>query len=88
MATWTLENAKNKLSEVVRSAISDGPQVVTRGGRDAVVVVAKADYEKLLAPEGLVSFMRSSPLADAAEKGELSDRAFGSRHEAGLDARL
>jgi len=88
MATWTLENAKNKLSEVVRSAIADGPQVVTRGGRDAVVVVAKADYERLLAPEGLVSFMRSSPLADAATKGEISDRAFGSRHEAGLDARL
>ena len=88
MSTWTLENAKNKLSEVVRVALADGPQVVTRGGRDAVVILAKHDYEKLVAPEGLVSFMRSSPLADAAGKGELSERAFERRRDLGREAEL
>ena len=88
MSTWTLENAKNKLSEVVREALADGPQVVTRGGRDAVVILAKTEYEKLVTPESLVSFMRSSPLADAAGKGELSERAFERRRDLGREAEL
>lgn len=69
---WTLEKAKNGFSEVVRRALSHEPQVVTRGrrGEDAVVVVAKSDYERLLAPRNLVEFLRDSPLAEAVAAGE------------------
>ena len=88
MATWTLETAKNKLSEVIRRAIAHEPQIVTRGGRDAVVILAKSDYEKLVAPEGLVAFMRASPLAQAVASGELPERAFDRRRDMGRDVEL
>jgi prevent-host-death family protein len=72
---WTLEKAKNSFSEVVRRALAHEPQVVIRGGREdeAVVVVARADYEALLAPTDLVAFFRESPLADAVAAGLFGD---------------
>ncbi len=71
MRTWKLEDAKNRFSEVVRMALSHGPQRVTRNGRDAVVVVSAEEYERLAAPEGLVDFLQRSPLAEALSSGEL-----------------
>lgn len=76
MSVWTLEKAKNQLSEVVRRALAHDPQEVKRGRHDAVVVVSKEDYERLVAPSGLVDFMRRSPLAQAVAHGEVDlDRA-------------
>ena len=43
---WRLADAKNRFSELVNRALTRGPQVVLRR-RDAVVVVARRDYEKL-----------------------------------------
>ena len=65
-APWQLQVAKAKFSEVFRRARADGPQVVTRGGTDAVVVVPLEQYELLLRrsrqPKSLVDFFRSSPM--------------------------
>jgi prevent-host-death family protein len=76
---WTLEKAKNGFSEVVRRALDHHPQLVTRGrgGEDAVVVIAREDYERLIAPRNLVDFLRGSPLAEAVAAGELG----GATHE-------
>lgn len=71
MRKWKLEDAKNRFSEVVRRARAHEPQLVTRNGRDAVVVVSAEDYARLTAPRGLVDFLRESPLADALGDGEL-----------------
>ena len=62
---WQLQDAKNRLSEVVRKACSEGPQVITLRGDDAVVVVAADEYQKLSRkPKGnLVDFFHRSPLA-------------------------
>ena len=61
---WQLQEAKNQLSEVVRKAQSEGPQVITLHGTDAAVVVSAKDYRKLARPKGkLVDFFRKSPLA-------------------------
>ena len=35
---WQLQEAKAKFSELVQKAIDEGPQTVTRHGKDAVVV--------------------------------------------------
>jgi prevent-host-death family protein len=43
---WRLADAKNRFSEVVNRALTGDPQVVLRR-HDAVVVVARRDYEKL-----------------------------------------
>jgi prevent-host-death family protein len=85
MTTWTLENAKNQFSEVVRRALAHQPQFVTRGGRDAVVMLAKEDYERLVAPRSLVEFMQASPLAAAVKKGDLSADAFDRERDTGRD---
>jgi len=60
---WQLQEAKNKLSEVVDKALKDGPQTITRRGQRAVVVVSVKDYENLVKPKNsLVDFFQNSPL--------------------------
>lgn len=71
MRSWKLEDAKNRFSEVVRRALSSGPQRVTRNGHDAVVVLSAEEYDRLTAPGNLIEFMRASPLADFLQSGEL-----------------
>lgn len=72
---WKLEDAKNQFSRVVRAALDEGPQVVTRRGEEAVVVVAFDQFRRLVAPRrGLVEFMRRSPLAKALAEGPLDLR--------------
>lgn len=63
MNEWELQEAKNRLSEVVRKAQEEGPQIITLGGEDAVVVVAANDYQKVAKrPKiNLVDFFRRSP---------------------------
>ena len=43
---WKLADAKNKFSQVVDSALEEGPQKVTRRN-EAVIVVALEDFERL-----------------------------------------
>ena len=63
MIRWQLQDAKNRLSELVRKAREEGPQVITLRGRDAVVVVSAREFGKLSRPRGsLVDFFRKSPL--------------------------
>ena len=61
---WQLQEAKNRLSEVVRKAREEGPQTITLHGDDAVVVIDAEEYHKLAhKPRGtLVEFFRKSPL--------------------------
>jgi prevent-host-death family protein len=61
--TWQLQEAKNKLSELVESALSDGPQVITRRGEETVVVLSMRDFRRLERPKGsLAAFLARSPL--------------------------
>lgn len=64
-AKWQLQEAKNKFSEVVRKATEEGPQTVTKHGKDSVVVLSSEDYRKLEKPSNsLVDFFQQSPLKD------------------------
>lgn len=45
--SWTLQDAKNRFSAVVEAALTHEPQLVTRRGAPAVVVLAVEDYERL-----------------------------------------
>ena len=44
---WPLQDAKARFSELVRLAHSVGPQHITLHGRDAVVVVDAAAFQRL-----------------------------------------
>ncbi|SHG03044.1 prevent-host-death family protein [Fodinibius roseus] len=64
---WQLQEAKNKFSEVVRKATEEGPQTVTKHGKDSVVVISVEDYKKMERPEtSLAAFFQQSPLASVA----------------------
>lgn len=43
---WSVQEAKNRFSEVVEAARRE-PQTVTKHGKPAVVVVGVAEYERL-----------------------------------------
>lgn len=61
---WQLQEAKSKFSEVVDRALAQGVQIVTRRGRNAVVVLPYAEYERLTRQGGsLAQFLLASPLA-------------------------
>lgn len=78
---WQLQEAKNQLSEVVRKAQREGPQVITLHGADAVVVVSAKDYGRLSRPKGkLVDFFRKSPLV-GVELSLTRDQDTGRRIE-------
>jgi prevent-host-death family protein len=60
---WQVQEAKNRLSELLDEARRHGPQVVTRRGVDTAVVLSIEDYKRLVGPQGsLVDFFRQSPL--------------------------
>jgi prevent-host-death family protein len=60
---WALQDAKNRFSEVVDKAISNGPQLVTRRGRECVVIISTRDYRRSQKKkQNLVDYFQSSPL--------------------------
>ncbi len=60
---WQLQEAKNKFSQVVNEALNKGPQVVTRRGKEIVVILSREDYGRLKKSQsGVVEFFQSSPL--------------------------
>ncbi len=67
---WQLQTAKARFSELFRRARSEGPQWVTRQGKEAVVVLPAEEFERLQArsrqPQSLIQFFAQSPLAKVA----------------------
>jgi antitoxin Phd len=65
--TWKLQDAKARFSELFRRAQAEGPQYVTRQGKDTVVVVTADEFERLTTrtrqPRSLLQFFAESPLA-------------------------
>jgi prevent-host-death family protein len=68
-ARWQLQTAKARFSEVFRRARTEGPQWITRQGKEAVVVVPAEEFENLTAranqPSSLVQFFAESPLVNS-----------------------
>jgi antitoxin Phd len=64
---WQLHAAKAKFSEVFRLARTEGPQRITRQGKEGVVMISDEQYRRLMVkshqPKSLVRFFRESPLA-------------------------
>jgi len=61
---WQLQEAKNRLSELIDAALHRGPQVITRRGTEVAIVISYAEYRKLKqAQKKLTDFFRESPLA-------------------------
>lgn len=67
--TWNLADAKNRLSEVVNLALSQGPQTITRR-KDAVVVISAAEYEELVGKrQSFKDFLMNGPSLEGLDLG-------------------
>ena len=63
MHSWQIQEAKAKLSEVIKCSESEGPQWITLHGQPVAVVMTRALFDQLTGNEhSLVEFMRQSPL--------------------------
>ncbi len=64
--TWQLQTAKARFSEVFRRAREEGPQLVTRQGKEGVIILPLEEFEQLVdrarKPKSLVRFFAESPL--------------------------
>lgn len=65
--TWQVQTAKARFSEVLRRARAEGPQIVTKQGKEDVVILPMEQYRKLTRRSqrstSLVQFFAQSPLA-------------------------
>ena len=62
-STWTVAQAKAKLSEILDQALAQGPQTITRSGRITAVLVSAEEWERKTRRTGnLAEFFAASPL--------------------------
>jgi antitoxin Phd len=63
---WQLQVAKARFSELFRRTRTEGPQLITRQGKDGVVMMPVEQFDQLVMrsrkPKSLVQFFRESPL--------------------------
>ena len=66
MHSWQLQEAKRRFREIVDLTLTEGPQLVTRRGSDAVVILAVEDYRRMVgdAPN-LIDHLLSAPKGEA-----------------------
>jgi prevent-host-death family protein len=63
--SWTLADAKARLSEVIERAQTD-PQIITRHGKPSAVVVSAEEWARKTGRKGtLAEFLLASPLRGA-----------------------
>lgn len=63
MQSWQMQEAKARLSEVVKRAEHEGPQDITLHGRSVAVMLSRETFDRLAGSgESLVTFMQRSPL--------------------------
>ena len=66
---WTVAEAKAKFSEIIKCAISDGPQTITKKGRIAAMVVGAEEWQRKTRRVGnLAEFFAKSPLQGSGIK--------------------
>jgi prevent-host-death family protein len=64
---WSLQDAKTHLSQIVREAQRSGPQRVTLHGKDAAVIIAAEEFDRLQRPvsgQDIVAALAKSPLGN------------------------
>lgn len=61
---WQLQEAKNKLSQLVKAAKKGIPQYITVHGRNTAVVISTQEYERLKRPSSTLSSALQMPILD------------------------
>ena len=82
LETWKLEDAKARLSEVVRLAETQGPQLVTVRGKDAAVIISPSEFLRLRPTK------KRQPLVDFLQELRLGDISLIREPDSGRDIDL
>lgn len=76
MRSWPVQDAKARFSELLDTCLKEGPQIVSRRGADAAVLVPLGDWQRLqLAAK---PSLKELLLSDTA-RGELNIPGRGAR---------
>lgn len=67
MHTWQLQEAKSRFSEVVELTLKEGPQMVTRRGQDAVVILSANDYRRMSGTSSLLKLLFNAPRGESLD---------------------
>ena len=63
MRTWPLQDARNHLRDVIDGALLQGPQRITRHGKQAVILVSEEKWNRLATPrQSFGDLLPDSPL--------------------------
>ncbi|MGH9801379.1 MAG: type II toxin-antitoxin system Phd/YefM family antitoxin [Blastocatellia bacterium] len=78
MSTVSTVEAKDKLAELIAAAGAGEPQIITKNGVGAAVLISYDDYRRLTARrKPLVEFLLESPLKDSGIDLERSESGVG-----------
>ena len=72
--TWTVQEARAHLGDVIDAALRGRPQRVTRRGKDTVVVVSEEEWQRVVRPKPAMTlgeYLTTYPLD--AEDVDLTD---------------
>lgn len=73
--SWQVQEAKQRLSAVLRAAERGEPQVITRHGQDVAVVIDIARYRRLTGVQlELADYLRHGPTFDDLDLPRAEDR--------------
>jgi antitoxin Phd len=76
VGVWPVQDAKARFSELLAACLRDGPQVVTKRGAEAAVLVPVAEWQRLQRTNKRT--LKELLLADAA-RGDLNIPTRGAR---------
>jgi prevent-host-death family protein len=82
MRAWPVQDAKARFSEMLETCLREGPQVVTKRGADAAVLVPVADWQRL--KRAAKPTLKELLLGDYA-RGELNIPPRGGRRRRARD---
>jgi len=80
---WQLQEAKNKLSQLVKNAGKGVPQYITVHGKNTAVILSTEEYEKLKRPASKLSSVLLMPVLEEEE-----DELFERNRDTGRDIDL
>jgi antitoxin Phd len=74
MGSWQVQQAKSRLTELIRDAKTRGPQIITKHGSETAVVLSIAEYKALQYPEpkmDFVEFLLNAPKFESVEEEQI-----------------
>ena len=58
---WQVQEAKQKLSQLLQASVNEGPQIISRHGQELAVVLSMKDYSQLRGGADFKELLRSAP---------------------------